>query len=225
MKKFNRYCFGMLALLAGAAGLVAPVQASTVDVTVSVDSQAMPWLWDTTSLNTTSQFGVQDGVGPALVDASSGIDFTAGGGITITYLSGLTSPYGGTPYADGNGDTGYAADGNGGSSGKYFPSRYMNPSSYPVYLNALVGTFADSAGNIVGTPFAVGNGPLNVLIPVGASRLQLGLNDDIFSDNTGTLRVQVTGPAAVPLPLSAWLFGSGLMGLLGIARRKQAVQQ
>ncbi|MHB8744169.1 MAG: hypothetical protein ACYC9L_13720 [Sulfuricaulis sp.] len=92
MKNFNGYCFGMLALLAGAAGFVAPVQASTVDVTVSVDSQAMPWLWDTTSLNTTSQFGVQDGVGPALVDASSGIDFTGGGGITITYLSGLTKP-------------------------------------------------------------------------------------------------------------------------------------
>lgn len=225
MKNFNGYCFGMLTLLSSAAGFVAPVQASTVDVPVSVDSQAMPWLWDTTSLNTTSQFGVQDGVGPALVDASSGIDFTAGGGITITYLSGLTSPYGGTPYADGNGDTGYAADGNGGSSGNYFPSRYMDTNSYPIYLNALVGTFADSAGNIVGTPFAINNGPLSLLIPVGASRLQLGFNDDIFSDNSGALSVQVTGPAAVPVPGALGLLGSGLIGLLGVARRKQAVQQ
>jgi hypothetical protein len=30
------------------------------------------------------------------------------------------------------------------------------------------------------------------------------------------------GPATVPLPATAWLFGSGLLGLLGIARRKKA---
>lgn len=30
-------------------------------------------------------------------------------------------------------------------------------------------------------------------------------------------------PAAVPLPAAAWLFGSGLLGLAGVARRKQVV--
>ena len=33
----------------------------------------------------------------------------------------------------------------------------------------------------------------------------------------------VTGPAPVPIPTAAWLFGSGLLGLIRIARRKKAV--
>jgi len=28
--------------------------------------------------------------------------------------------------------------------------------------------------------------------------------------------------AVVPVPVAVWLFGSGLLGLLGLARRKQA---
>ena len=32
----------------------------------------------------------------------------------------------------------------------------------------------------------------------------------------------VTGPAPVPIPTAAWLFGSGLLGMIGVARRKKA---
>ena len=32
----------------------------------------------------------------------------------------------------------------------------------------------------------------------------------------------VGAPAAVPIPAAAWLFGSGLLGLIGVARRKKA---
>lgn len=32
-----------------------------------------------------------------------------------------------------------------------------------------------------------------------------------------------TQPAVIPLPAAAWLFGSGLLGLLGIARRKTSL--
>jgi len=31
----------------------------------------------------------------------------------------------------------------------------------------------------------------------------------------------VTGTPAVPVPAAVWLFGSGLIGLIGIARRKK----
>jgi hypothetical protein len=32
--------------------------------------------------------------------------------------------------------------------------------------------------------------------------------------------VSVTGPAPVPIPAAFWLFGSSLIGLVGVARRK-----
>jgi hypothetical protein len=188
-------------------------------ITVSVDGLAMPWLWDTVSLNTASPFGVQDGIGPTVVDSSSGISFAAGGTLTITYLSGLTSAFGGAPVVDGQGygpnppsPFEFDANGNPGSSGQPFPSLYMSP--YPIYLNTLVGTFADSAGNIVGTPFAVFNGPLSVLVPLGATRLQLGVNDDIYADNTGSLDVNVAGPDIVPEPSSFLLMGSSILTAL-----------
>ena len=41
----------------------------------------------------------------------------------------------------------------------------------------------------------------------------------------GLLTVGNPGPAAVPLPAAVWLFGSGLIGLVGIARRAMKSQQ
>lgn len=39
----------------------------------------------------------------------------------------------------------------------------------------------------------------------------------------GTVALEtVTGVSAVPVPAAVWLFGSGLIGLIGIARRKKA---
>lgn len=38
----------------------------------------------------------------------------------------------------------------------------------------------------------------------------------------GTLSYNVPAPAAVPVPAAAWLFGSGLIGLVGVSRRKPA---
>lgn len=39
-------------------------------------------------------------------------------------------------------------------------------------------------------------------------------------DNSGALTYSIAAPAAVPIPAAAWLFGSGLLGLVGISRRK-----
>ena len=39
---------------------------------------------------------------------------------------------------------------------------------------------------------------------------------------TGEINVLVEPPSAVPIPAAAWLFGSAILGLFGIARRKKA---
>jgi hypothetical protein len=102
----------------------------------------------------------------------------------------------------------------------------LNPATYPIYLVELVGTFADSTGAIVGTPFALGNGPTDIIAPAGATELLLGINDDIYSDNTGSFLVDVTGPGAaippsVPEPGSLVLLGTslGLLAAFGLQRR------
>lgn len=161
-------------------------------VTKTVDGKSGPWLWNNI-LNSTFKFGNNSHIAPTIFSASDGFDFTAGNTLTVNYISGLTSAFGGTPYSDANGDTSYLANGNGGSSGLGFPSRYISAAQYPAYLNTLIGTFADNFGQIVGTPFKVGNGPTSLIIPSGATRLQLGLNDDIFGDNTGSFQIQVSG--------------------------------
>src|SRR5215831_16867550 len=71
------------------------LSAGTLAVTVS--STAMPWQWDSTSLNAAFQYGLQDGTAPTTIGAGSGIAFAAGGTLTIMYLGGLSSAFGGTP--------------------------------------------------------------------------------------------------------------------------------
>jgi hypothetical protein len=94
----------------------------------------------------------------------------------------------------------------------------MNPASYPIFSGELVGTFANQSGVIVGSPFVIANGPLTVVVPTGANRLQLGINDNLFSDNVGAYTIGVTVPSgngsAVPEPASVGLLALGVTTLL-----------
>jgi hypothetical protein len=185
------------------------VQAVTITVPVTVNSKAGPWLWNNTTLNTAYQYGVNDNIAPSTINSSSGLDFAAGNALTINYLNGKTSAYGTSPEVDAKGYFGsYTANGFGGSSGLGFPSKYMT-ADWDTYLNQLVGTFADATGAIIGTPFAIGLGR-TVSIPVGATQLQLGINDDIFADNTGELNLTVSQSVSVPEPST--IFGLGVLG-------------
>jgi len=240
--------FWILALLGSAFSL----QASTITFDVTVPGTTMPWQFNSTTLNSAYQYGMADGTAPIVVNASSAISFAPGGTLVITFLGSgsctnttcvtidkLSSyPPGGpmmpgvpTPYEDANGLTTssaipYNASNNPGTSGRDFPSDYMNPATYPIYLGALVAVFTDSSGDIVSTPFVINDGPMNAIVPVGASQLQLGIDDDIFYDNNGSLLVQVQGPdpPPVPEPGSFLLIAFPLAALGAFEYRRRAVK-
>jgi hypothetical protein len=94
----------------------------------------------------------------------------------------------------------------------------MNP---PFCMGELVGTFANSSGSIVGTPFAIGDlGTFTV--PSGANQLQLGVLDYAYGDNPGSWNIQVTG---IPEPTTLALVLVGMTGLgLAIRNRRPTVR-
>lgn len=197
-------------------------------INTTVDGKVRPWDFAPVvgGQNSDFVFGAGDGGGlglaPVLIDAGNGLSFAAGGALTITRTSGLTSAFASPPTEDGVGyfSLGPAND-NPGSSGGPFPSKYT-PADWDTNLMALMGTFADAGGNIVGTPFEIGNGR-TIVIPVGASRLQLGLNDDIFDDNTGALNLTIADSrivTPVPSPGTAALLAPALLLMLRTQRRR-----
>ena len=208
-----------VASLAMAAGLLASGAASAA--VVSVSGFAGPWV---PSVAGNPAFGIGDNT------AASSLAVNAGDTLTITYQSGLTGAFGGGPpavdalgyvgsiFGSGSGFTGI------GSSGTYFPSHAIDPANVgsPIYLNALIGDFVDASGLVLGV-FAPGDGPFTITAPTGSVRLQLGINDDIFNDNSGALNVLVTGASGVVEP-QTWAIMILGMGLAGLALRRRTRQ-
>src|ERR1700722_12927708 len=107
--------------------------------TVTVNGNQGPW---EQSLNPKFDYGDGSNMDPIVVSASSGISFTPGGTITVTYASGQVNVYpeGGFTATDANGYSGDATNKQVLGNGSY-PSFFMNANSYPVYASELVGTF------------------------------------------------------------------------------------
>lgn len=57
-------------------------------------------------------------------------------------------------------------------------------------------------------------------LPMDYKALLVGLNFDVNGDEIGEAYASAS---AVPLPAAAWLFLSGLLGLIGVSRRKKVV--
>ena len=77
--------------------------------------------------------------------------------------------------------------------GTYYPSTYVDSSLYPVYLFQILGSFTTDAGVIVGKPFAVTSSTQNVAVPTGATAVQFGFNECLYSDNsTAPLTVKLS---------------------------------
>ena len=72
-----------------------------------------------------------------------------------------------------------------------FPSNYAPSGDYPIWILALMGTFVDANGHLVGTPFKIGTQSLTLAVPAGASNLLFGVNDDVYADNLGSFQVEI----------------------------------
>ena len=204
-------------ILLATAFLTGAVSTPAAAVVLSVSGFSGPW--DIVG-TTNPDYSIGDQIAPA------SLAVTAGQTYTIKYLSGLTGAFLNVPpQVDALGYVGsFFGSGLGesqtGSSGKFFASYLISGATgSPIYLNALIGDFVDSSGNVL-SAFAPGNAAFTAIAPVGAVRLQLGINDDIFGDNSGALNVDVS--AAVPEPASWALMiaGFGLSGAVMRRRRK-----
>jgi len=102
---------------------------------------------------------------------------------------------------------------------------------------SLIGIWSGSDTEIdpIGDTFVLGS-DIDLIAPQydGLLYLFLGENDGIFADNYScgihhqcfakNYHVSITTtPPAVPVPAAMWLFGSGLLGLIGVAKRKNKV--
>jgi uncharacterized protein (TIGR03437 family) len=168
-----------------------------------VNGNQGPW---EQSLNPSFNYGNGSNTEPTVISASSGIPFTIGGTLTVTYVSGLVNvfPEGGYPATDANGYSGNATNKQVIATYGNYPSYFMNADSYPVYASELVGTFANN-GVVVGTPFPIGDGPASFIIPAGANQLLLGVDDNDYSDNTGSWTLSIS---YAPLVVSHVLNGA-----------------
>jgi hypothetical protein len=162
-----------------------------------IPSTSGPW---SPSLNPTFDYGIHDEGPPVVIDATSGLSFTPGSTLTVSYVSGLVQAGVGYPRVDANGEPGNVVNFAEGRPAR-FPAFYMNPGP-DVMSMELVGTFANN-GVIVGQPFPIGNGPTTLTVPTGANQLLLGIDDALYRDNSGALTVQVTGtPSNTSLSVS-----------------------
>ncbi|MFC3443636.1 hypothetical protein ACFOKF_20985 [Sphingobium rhizovicinum] len=170
-----------MALLALTAG---HVQAR--EVTVIVPATAMPW---NPGINGKKSFGRRDGSRPVMI---AGQHLFEGGKVRFAASGETTTIPGGIAIGpDGQAD--FVADDNIGNSGLVFPGHYVDRATRPVKLNALIGAFIDADGRVVGAPFLVGR-EATVRVPAGAMGIALGINDDIYADNGGSLSVTVDIP-------------------------------
>jgi hypothetical protein len=118
---------------------------------------------------------------------------------------------------------------------------YLGP-SINIPLPSIVGVFGPVNGN---NDFLATNSLSNTLTLTGSNHFILGLSTDgganwitessvtsvganaytlTFNNIGSLLMVDVNKVPAVPVPAAFWLFGSGLLALVGIARRKAVFQ-
>jgi hypothetical protein len=170
-------------------------------------NEGMPlsMVWDATGLFNAIDFGLQAG------DVISGTNLKRGG-VSIYDVQSAIPASDGTPYYNYDPLTdSYVAD-----------TLDQGPAPLAITTlntSTLCTPFVDCIDNALsgGAPFTDDGISGSPLID-GPFAGGLNINFDIGSGNSLT----VLNVSAVPVPAAVWLFGSGLLGLVGIAKRKKA---
>jgi hypothetical protein len=166
--------------------------------TLLVGPKAQPWSF-AGGINLTYSYGLNDGTSPVVYSQP----LAPGQLIKIAYLSGTVKCSDSRPHVNGAGQASYITDGQGGSTGTFFPTKYMPTSQ--LGLGGLCGAFVDNSGNVI-MPLSIGLGATFV-VPIGATRIQFGIDDDRYVDNTDsgfTISVAGVPPGPCANPTNAY---------------------
>lgn len=200
----NKLTIAILTACALVAISLPQTYGNSIEVTVSGVSG--PWMWTSNGLNAAFAYGDNNQQNPTVISAADGLDFSPGNVLAVEYVGGLVYEGGGWPLNDADGALWYSPvnDSTNANGMPRFPSFYFDHADYPAFAAALVGTFSDSSGAIVGTPFKVGNFRY-LTIPAGATRLQLGDQDQQFGDNSGSWQIKVSEIPKLDIDLTGHL--------------------
>lgn len=80
-------------------------------------------------------------------------------------------------------------------------------------------TFHGNLSTDVPEDFLITDG-LAIVVPTGATYLFVSARDSLYFDNSDANNNYAFSLQLVPVPTAIWLFGSGLLGLVGLSRRK-----
>jgi len=142
-------------------------------VTLVVLPTAMPW---NQTINSGSPFGSNDGTAAT----QAGLALVPGQKIAVAYASGgVIVSSGASQTTDLQGDPNVSP----APGPPFTPSHYVSGSTLKV--GGLVGAFTDSHGVVKGFFDLSGGSGSTFIVPAGASRVQFGVNDTLYNDNTG----------------------------------------
>jgi len=210
---------------------------SNFSVNIGADSALVSFInanGGTSAPGTTLQWGVLGGERASTVTAA-----TPGGSIVETTSLGDSSVVGIARSSISG--AGGMLGANGGLTGdiQTLATEPAETSFNATYPNGVIGTSTSASGNNVtlyGTDTAVGNNALSSSLGfyalTVASSTVAGSASDEAPFKLGTFSITGTGAnmelvftaagTSVPLPAAVWLLGSGLLGLLGVGRRRAA---
>ena len=111
-------------------------------------------------------------------------------------------------------------------------TQFLNIAPSVITFDVFQGEFDNPLGTLLEfSAVTVGLGELALTVTGGAAAAYFTsgtllfdetIVDGVFTDPNFTLTMTATPVSAVPVPAAVWLFGSGLLGMVGIARRRKS---